>query len=255
MKNINILYISGSLGLGHIGRDIAIANQLRKLIPEVEIEWLAANPATILLEQFGEKLVAGADQYANENASAEKAAKGSSLNLMSYLLKSRREWKKNADFFLKLIASKKYDLIIGDETYEISGALSEHPEIKNFLFVMIFDFVGLDAMTKNPLEHIGVYYNNRLWSTDYRLKQKPPFDLALFVGELDDVPNKTFGFLLPNRREYAKAMYTFIGYVFPFDVSSFTNKGEIRKKLGYNNEPLLICSIGGTAIGKELLEL
>lgn len=57
MKKINVLYISGSLGLGHISRDLAIANQLRKLLPEVEIEWLAANPANIMLEEAGEKLV------------------------------------------------------------------------------------------------------------------------------------------------------------------------------------------------------
>jgi UDP-N-acetylglucosamine:LPS N-acetylglucosamine transferase len=255
MKKVSVLYISGSLGLGHITRDIAIADQLRKLLPEAEIEWLAANPASTLLEAAGEKLVPGADQYANENISAEKAAKGSSLNLFSYLLKSRGEWKKNINFFFNLIASKKYDLVIGDETYEIFIALREHAEMKKFPFVMIFDFVGLDAMTLNPIEHLGVYYWNRVWSNDYRLKQKPPSDLALFVGELDDVPNNTFGFMLPNRREFAKALYTFIGYIFPFDVKSYSNKQEIRKKLGYGNEPLIICSLGGTSIGKELLEL
>ncbi|WP_236695669.1 glycosyltransferase [Lentimicrobium saccharophilum] len=69
------------------------------------------------------------------------------------------------------------------------------------------------------------------------------------------MPNKTFGLLLPNRRNFAKAMYTFIGYVFPFDVSNYSDKQEIRRKLGYGNDPLLICSLGGTAIGKELLEL
>lgn len=65
---------------------------------------------------------------------------------------------KNIDFFLKLIAKKRYDLVIGDETYEISLALREHSEVKKFPFVMIFDFAGLDAMTKNPLERFGVYY-------------------------------------------------------------------------------------------------
>jgi len=29
----------------------------------------------------------------------------------------------------------------------------------------------------------------------------------------------------------------------------------VRTKLGYGKEPLLICSLGGTAIGKELMEL
>jgi UDP:flavonoid glycosyltransferase YjiC (YdhE family) len=61
--------------------------------------------------------------------------------------------------------------------------------------------------------------------------------------------------MLPNRREFAKAVYTFTGYVFPFEVTSYSDKNEIRKKLGYGNDPLLICSIGGTSIGKELLEL
>ncbi len=255
MRRINVLYISGSLGLGHINRDIAIANQLRKLIPEVDIEWLAANPALDVLVQAGEKLVLGVEQYANENISAENAAKGSSLNILSYLLKSRSEWKKNTHFFLNLIASKHYDLVIGDETYEVSLALKKHPEMKKFPFVMIFDFVGLDAMTMNPIERFGIYYWNRIWSSEYRLKQKPPFDLALFVGEAEDVPDKTFGFMLPNRRKFANFFYTFIGYVFPFDITLFSDKQAIRKKHGYGDEPLLICSIGGTAIGKEILEL
>ena len=57
INKINVLYISGSLGLGHITRDTAIANELRKLNPEIEIEWLAAHPATTLLMEAGEKLV------------------------------------------------------------------------------------------------------------------------------------------------------------------------------------------------------
>ncbi len=255
MKTKKILYISGSLGLGHISRDLAIAGELRKLIPGVEIEWLAANPATEMLLASGEKLVPGFEKYANENLAAEKAAKGSSLNILSYLLKSRKEWKKNIDFFLKLVTSEKYDLVIGDETYEISIALREHQEIKNFPFVLILDFVGLDAMTRNPLEKLGVYYWNRVWSHDYTHNKKPPYDLALFVGEPEDVPDKTFGFRLPNRREFANAFYTFVGYIFPFNPSEFTDKQKIKKSLGYGPETLLICSIGGTAIGKELLEL
>lgn len=254
METKKVLYISGSLGLGHINRDLAIATQLRKFIPGVEIEWLAANPATDVLREAGEKLVPGAELYANENLSAEKAAKGSSLNVLSYLLKSRGEWKKNIDFFLKLISVKKYDLVIGDETYEISLALREHPEMKNFPFVLILDFVGLDAMTRNPLERLGVYYWNRVWSHDYRLHKKPPYDLALFVGEPDDIPDKSFGFGLPNRRDFANALYTFVGYVFPFVPEEFTNKSKLKKELGYGTESLLICSIGGTAIGKELME-
>ncbi len=255
MKKTNVLYISGSLGLGHITRDIAIAGELRKLNPEITIEWLAADPATLMLKEAGEKLVDGIEQYANENVSAEKAVQGANLNILKYLMKSQREWKQNIAFFLNLIKSKNYDLVIGDETYEINLALRKNPELKKFPYVMIFDFVGLDAMTSNPMEHLGIYYWNRIWCHDYRMKQKPPYDLALFVGEAEDVPDKSFGFMLPNRREFAKAMYNFVGYIFPFDPISFANKQEVRRKHGYGDEPLVLASIGGTAIGKELLEL
>jgi len=255
MKKTNVLYISGSLGLGHITRDIAIARELRKLRPEIDIEWLAADPATKVLKEAGEKLVPGVDNYADENLSAEKASQGASPNLLKYLMKSRKEWKQNISYFTNLVTSRQYDLVIGDETYEINLALRENPEIKKFPFVMIFDFVGLEAMTKSPLERLGVYYWNRVWCHDYRKKQKPPYDLGLFVGEPEDVPDISFGFGLPNRREFAKAMYTFVGYIFPFDADAYKNKDEVKRKLGYGAEPLVICSIGGTAIGRELLEL
>jgi predicted glycosyltransferase len=51
-----ILFISGSLGLGHIGRDLAIVNELRRIQPDIQISWLADYPATLVLEQKKEKL-------------------------------------------------------------------------------------------------------------------------------------------------------------------------------------------------------
>jgi UDP:flavonoid glycosyltransferase YjiC (YdhE family) len=255
MKPISVLYVSGSLGLGHVTRDIAIASQLRALLPEAEIEWLAANPAARLLQDAGEPLVAGADRYANPNEPAERSVRGSSLNLLSYMVKAKSAWKANAGLFLQLVTSKRCDLVVGDETYEINVALREHPKAKTFRYAFIVDFVGLHAMTKNPFERLGVYYWNRVWSRDYRLRRKPPYDLGLFVGEPEDIPDSAFGPGLPSRRDFARAMYTFVGYVFPFDVAQYANKQEVRKKLGYGAEPLIICSIGGTAIGRELLEL
>ena len=35
------LYISSPIGLGHAQRDVAIADELRKLHPDLEIDWLA----------------------------------------------------------------------------------------------------------------------------------------------------------------------------------------------------------------------
>jgi len=255
MNDVRVLFISGSLGLGHVTRDLAIARELRRQLPNVELRWLAVHPASLVLENAGETIVPEAHDYANDNEFAERSARGSRLNLLRYLLKSKAAWEQNIRVFANIVRSQHFDLVIGDETYEISLALRKHPELKRFPFVMIFDFVGLDPMTSNPLERIGVYAWNRTWCHDYRKRRKPSYDLAMFVGEQDDVPDKPFGFMLPSRREFAKAMYNFVGYIFPFDPSALTDQAELKKRFGYGSGPLVVASIGGTSIGKELLEL
>ena len=53
---MKVLFISGSIGLGHVSRDVAIAKELRKIRKDIEIIWLAEPPANIVLEQEGEVL-------------------------------------------------------------------------------------------------------------------------------------------------------------------------------------------------------
>ena len=43
------LYVSSPIGLGHAQRDAAIADELRKLHPDLEIDWLAQHPVTAVL--------------------------------------------------------------------------------------------------------------------------------------------------------------------------------------------------------------
>ena len=255
MKNLKVLFVSGSLGLGHVTRDLAIARELRKKYPKMEIKWLAAHPASLMLENAGEELLPEASDYANENEFAEQSSKGQSLNLLTYLMEAKGAWQQNVNIFAKIVSSQHFDLVIGDETYEIVLALREQPELKKFPFVMIYDFVGLSSMSANPMEQLGTYMWNLKWTDDYRKNNSPPYDLGLFVGELNDVPDKSFGFMLPNRKKFAQAMYKFIGYIIQFDPSELQAKNTLRKKLGYGTEPLVIASTGGTSIGKELLEL
>lgn len=255
MKNPKVLFISGSLGLGHVTRDLAIARELREKFPEMEFKWLAAHPASLMLENAGEEVLPEASGYANENEFAEQSSKGQSLNLLTYLMKAKNAWKQNVKVFADLVRSQHFDLVIGDETYEIVLALREKPELKTCPFIMIYDFVGLSSMSANPLEKFGIYLWNFKWTHDFRKKTSPPYDLGLFVGELKDVPDESFGFMLPNRKEYAKAMYKFTGYILRFDPKELPDKSTLRTKLGYSKVFLVIASIGGTSVGKELLEL
>lgn len=249
-----ILFISGSLGLGHVSRDLAIARELRKQRPDCKIHWLAAEPASSVLREEGENLVNEYDLYKNDNIKAEAAAKGSHLNLFKYAFSALRAWLHNARLVRKITEQGQYDLVIGDETYEIIVATVLKRMKLNTPFLMLYDFLGLDAMSRNPLEKMGVYFWNRIWSLDRKIFNRDK-NLALFIGELEDIPDKRFSFLLPNRKEYAKKYYEFVGYIISFNPKELDDKTSLRKKLGYEDRPLIVCSIGGTAIGRHLLEL
>jgi hypothetical protein len=249
-----ILFISGSIGLGHITRDLAIAQELRKANPEVEISWLASHPASLIIKESGETLLPEADNYANDNVHAENAARGFHLNLLKYLSDARGAWATNVSLFERVTAKEQYDIVIGDETYELVVAQIKRPELNKKPFVMIYDFLGVDSLTRNPVDRFMAYMWNRIWVQDRNLFSKER-NVALFVGEPEDIPDKSFGFMLPNRRLHSNTYYKFLGYILGFDPKEYSDRSKIRAKLGYGEEPLVLCSVGGTSVGRNLLEL
>ena len=249
-----VLFISGSLGLGHIGRDLAIVNKLRKSNPEIQVSWLADYPATLVLEQAKEKLLPEAKKLTHGNKELGNHAKNHSANLTRWVMNMRKDWSTNAKIVIELIHKNNYDLVIGDETYDLAIELLRDPNLKQFPFIILFDFLGLDRVTKNPTDAIVTYYTNRIWTKI--ITHKPPlYEKIIFIGELEDIKDKKLGILLPNRRELAKKYFDFVGYILSFNPKDYEDRLKIRKTLGYNKAPLAICSIGGTSAGKELLDL
>jgi UDP:flavonoid glycosyltransferase YjiC (YdhE family) len=249
-----VLYVSGSIGLGHAARDVAIARALRQIDSNLEIMFLAGDPARRLIAGAGETVLPEAAGIGDESTIAEGSADGFSLNLMSYGRRARQAFAKTIETFKRVSEEYPYDLLIGDETYEIWFAMVKQPEMKRAPFTMIYDFVGYDVMSRNPIDHVMAYVGNWGWAGGR--KQRPsPADLTLFIGEPEDVDDRPFGLGLPNRREFALRNYEFVGYVFPFDPGAYANRAEVRASLGYNDRPLVICSIGGTAVGGDLLRL
>ncbi|MCP4256154.1 MAG: hypothetical protein GY774_01345 [Planctomycetes bacterium] len=250
-----ILYVSGSIGLGHVTRDLAIARQLRKQCPEVELFWLACHPATLVLNEAGEKLLPEADIYSNANIHAENTAKGFEMSTLKYTLNENKILIHNIKIYKKIFNRERFDLVISDEAYDLIIALAMKFIKLEAPFVMIYDFLGMDSVTNSPFEKLLVNTVNYTWTRWDRKLFSSPKNLALFAGQPEDVPDKKFGFILPNRRNHAREFYKFTGYMLPFDPLQYTDKTNIRTKLGYGPEPLIVCSIGGTSIGKDLLEL
>lgn len=249
-----ILFVSGSLGLGHVGRDLETAKELRKLRPDIEVYWMAESPASDMIVKAGERLLPEANLIYQSNAVLEKSAKGYQANLVQWAMNVRRGWAKNAEVYTKISEAYEFDLWIGDEPYDIMIGMVNNPNLKKFPFVVIYDFLGLDASTWNPVDHIAAYMTNRLWLKF--LRSEPPLaDRSIYIGELEDVPDRSFGFMLPNRRGLAEKILDFVGYIVPEDIENYKDKAKARQLLGYGDDPLVLCSIGGTSTGKALFDL
>lgn len=246
-----LVFVSGSVGLGHATRDLAIAAELRRLRPDVAIDWLAGEPARGLIAQAGERVLPGSAAI-DETTVAEAGAAGFSLNVAWFTVRAVRAWARSLRAVLRTLEAGDYDMLVGDETYEVSVAFDVRPSWKRVPFTMIYDFVGLDAMTRNPLERIVVRAVNRLWAGGRR-GAPPSSDLTLFVGEPDDVPDRPFGPRLPSRRAYARRHYHFLGDVLGFDPAAYADRARVRAALGDDGRPLVVCTAGGTAVGADLL--
>ena len=93
MSSLRILYISGSIGLGHANRDLAIARELRCQHPSAEIMWLAGEPARQVIREAGENVLPESAGIA-ETGLAEKSAGQFSLDLIKYVIRAQDAWKR-----------------------------------------------------------------------------------------------------------------------------------------------------------------
>ena len=136
------LYISSPIGLGHAQRDVAIADELRKLRPDLEIDWLAQHPVTTVLEARGEHIHPASAQLANESGHIESESAEHDLHCFQAIRRMDEILLANFMVFHDLVRDEQYDLWIGDEAWELDYYLHENPEQKRAAYVWLTDFVG-----------------------------------------------------------------------------------------------------------------
>jgi hypothetical protein len=248
-----ILFISGSLGLGHVARDLAIAGELRRTNPGLEILWMAEEPAITHLREMGEPVmpITGVKDGSTDICDAH----GGSYQL--YLAEVWLDWIKTfparVALFKDVARREKVDLVIGDETFDIFTEFYRHPELKDFRFVLIQDFLGIHHVKKDPRQVLAGWVFSRWWCN--YLRDPRLSEANIFIGELQDIPDEGFGLLLPNKREIARKYLDTVGYILNFNPEDYRDRKGVRDRLGYGSEPLIIATIGGTAVGRPLLEV
>jgi pimeloyl-ACP methyl ester carboxylesterase/predicted glycosyltransferase len=248
------LFVSSPIGLGHAWRDVAIADELRRQVPGLEIEWLAQEPVTTVLRERGETIHPASPELASEAEHIDREAEDHDLHAFQALRRMDEIFCANFMLFHDVVAEDAYDLWIGDEAWEVDHFLHENPELKTAPYAWLTDFVGYLPMPAGG-EH------EAFLTTDYNaemiehVERRPSVrDRAIFVGEPADIVPQAFGAGLPSIREWTERHYAFAGYVPGFDPRALPDRSALRAQLGYGEEPLCLVSVGGSGVGAPLLE-
>ena len=248
------LFISSPIGLGHVQRDLAIARELRKLHSDIDIDWFTVDPAARYLEQEGERVHPITQRLANESRHFEQVAGEHDLHAFFALRTMDEIMVNNFMTFADLMDEQHYDLVIGDESWDVDYYYHENPELKRQPFVFLTDFVGCLPMEKNEREaHLCADRN----ADDIEHVARFPYvrDAAIFVGNREDVTEEPFGPGLPRIRDWTDRNFSYAGYALPFDPRAFSDTEEMRRRHGYRKgERIVIASVGGTGVGRPLLD-
>jgi pimeloyl-ACP methyl ester carboxylesterase len=248
------LYISSPIGLGHAQRDAAIADELRKLHPDLEIDWLAQHPVTATLEARGERIHPASAFLANESHHIESESAEHDLHCFQAIRRMDEILLANFMVFHDLVREEQYDLLIGDEAWELDYYLHENPEQKRTPYVWLTDFVGWLPMPDGG-DHEAFLtgdYNEEMIEHIARFPRVR--DQAVFVGNPDDIVPERFASHLPWIRDWTEQHYSFAGYVTGFDPAEFADRAALRAELGYGeDEQVCIVTVGGSGVGGDLL--
>jgi predicted glycosyltransferase len=248
------LYLSSPIGLGHARRDLAIAQQLKQLHPDLEIDWLTQHPVTRVLEDAGEHVHPASAWLASESSHIEAESGEHDLHVFQAIRAMDEILVNNFMLFHDVVEETAYDLVIGDESWDVDYFLHENPELKRFSFAWMTDFVGW-----LPMPDLGE--RERLLTADYNaemLEQRARYgrirDRQVFVGNPHDVVDESFGPGLPNIREWTTSNYDFSGYVTGFAPPTDEETGRTRRELGFGADDLLcVVAVGGSGVGEPLL--
>lgn len=250
------LYLSSPIGLGHARRDLAITRELRKLHPDLQVDWLAQDPVTRFLEANKESVHRNSKLLANESAHIEDEAGEHDLNAFQAIRSMDEILIKNFMVFQEVLEAENYDLVIADEAWDVDHYWHEHPNLKMAPIAWMTDFVGWLPMKNNgPHEaFLTTDYNAEMIG---HVERNPNIrDRAIFVGNQDDIVPMDFGENLPQMRDWVPKHFEFSGYILGQHPAEFGEKPALRHEFKYRDgEKICIVSVGGSGVGASLIRL
>ena len=246
------LYVSSPIGLGHVRRDLAIADELRARHPDLEIDWLTQHPVTQVLQERGERVHPASRWLASESAHIESEAGEHDLNVFQAARRMDEIMVANFMVFHDLVCDEPYDLWIADEGWDVDHFLFDNPELKRTAYAWLTDFVGWLPMPEGGAAEAVLTAD---WNAERveRMRRYPRLrDRSIFVGNPDDLVDVPLGPELPTVRDWALERYTCTGYV--TGSTAPQDREALRAALGYRpGERVCLVSVGGSGVGGHLL--
>ena len=97
---------------------------------------------TAVLEHAGERVHPASAWLANESAHIEDECAEHDLHAFQAIRRMDEILVNNFMVFHDVVEEQQYDLVLGDEAWDVDYFLHENPELKRFAFVWMTDFVG-----------------------------------------------------------------------------------------------------------------
>ncbi|MFN3685821.1 alpha/beta fold hydrolase [Salinarimonas sp.] len=244
------LFVSSPIGLGHARRDIAIARALREACPGLEIEWLAQDPVTRLLAASGERIHPRSARLASEVRHIELEAGEHELHAFQAIRRMDEVLVANFMQFQEVVEETRTDLVVADEAWEVDHFWHEHPDLKRAPLAWLTDFVGWLPMPEGGRAEEALTADCNAEMIEHVETRPCVRDVAIFVGEPQDVVPRAFGPGLPEIPDWTRAHFAFAGYVIGAHPSRFGPRARLREALGYRaDERVCIVTAGGSGVG------
>jgi predicted glycosyltransferase len=248
------LYVSSPIGLGHARRDVAIVKELKKVVPDLQVDWLAQDPVTRVLEAEDETIHPASAWLASESAHIASEATGHDLHCFQALRNMDEILVANFMIFQEVLDEGLYDLVIGDEAWEIDHFWHENPELKRGSHVWMTDFVGYLPMPYGGEREVFLTTDYNAEMIEHVARFPRIRDRAVFVGNLDDVIPEGFGSGLPKIRDWTEEHFDFSGYIAGFTPPDPSDVEGLREELGFApGEKVVVVTVGGSGVGRSLL--
>jgi len=248
------LLVSSPIGLGHAWRDVAIARELRRQVPGLEVQWLAQPPLTTLLAAAGEAVHPASSELAPEANHVDAESGQHALHAFSMLRRMDEILCANFGVFMDVVREEHFDVWIADEGWEVDHFLHENPELKTSPYVWMADFAGYLPMPSGGEREAFLTSDYNAEVLEHIERHPGLRDLSIYIGDPEDVVRASFGPGLPSIPDWVGRHFEFSGYVLPFDPSEYADTRALRTELGFDPaRPLIVATAGGSAVGVHLL--